>query len=83
MELLEIFFKYLSSFSKKLSKDFDVIILNLLRRVFMNKRGQEVKYICQEDLRKLRKYFKLNDKVVILALINIGVNVGLRISDLV
>ena len=48
----------------------------------MDKRGQEVKYICKEDLRKLRKYFKLNDKVVILALINIGVNVGLRISDL-
>lgn len=48
----------------------------------MDKRGQEVKYICKEDLKKLRKYFKLNDKVVILALINIGVNVGLRISDL-
>lgn len=48
----------------------------------MDKRGQEVKYICKEDLKKLRKYFKSNDKVVILALINIGVNVGLRISDL-
>lgn len=48
----------------------------------MDKRGQEVKYISKEDLKKLRKYFKANDKVVILSLINIGVNVGLRISDL-
>lgn len=63
MELLEIFFKYLSSFSKKLSKDFDVIILNLLRRVFMNKRGQEVRYINPDDLLHLRNYFKNNKKI--------------------
>ena len=61
----------LSRFSKKSKKEKK-----------MDKRGQEVKYICKEDLKKLRKYFKFNDKVVILALINRRVNVGLIISDL-
>ena len=48
----------------------------------MDKRGQEVKYINPNDLAQLRKYFKTNKKIVMLSLINIGVNVGLRISDL-
>ena len=48
----------------------------------MNKRGQEVRYINPDDLLRLRNYFKNNKKIVILSLINIGVNVGLRISDL-
>lgn len=48
----------------------------------MNKRGQEVRYINSDDLIQIRNYFKNNKKVVILSLINIGVNVGLRISDL-
>lgn len=48
----------------------------------MNKRGQEVRYINPDDLLHLRNYFKNNKKIVILSLINIGVNVGLRISDL-
>ncbi|MCB8563853.1 tyrosine-type recombinase/integrase [Fusobacterium ulcerans] len=48
----------------------------------MNKKGQEVRYINKSDLVNIRKYFKENQKIVILALINIGVNVGLRISDL-
>ncbi|WP_373076867.1 tyrosine-type recombinase/integrase [Fusobacterium varium] len=48
----------------------------------MDKRGQEVRYINSDDLVQIRNYFKNNKKVVILSLINIGVNVGLRISDL-
>lgn len=48
----------------------------------MNKRGQEVRYINPDDLLHMRNYFKNNKKIVILSLINIGVNVGLRISDL-
>ena len=48
----------------------------------MDKRGQEVRYINPNDLAQLRKYFKTNKKIVMLSLINIGVNVGLRISDL-
>ena len=48
----------------------------------MNKKGQEVRYINKSDLVNIRKYFKENKKIVMLALINIGVNVGLRISDL-
>ena len=48
----------------------------------MDKRGQEVRYINPTDLAQLRKYFKTNKKIVMLSLINIGVNVGLRISDL-
>ncbi|WP_294713238.1 tyrosine-type recombinase/integrase [uncultured Fusobacterium sp.] len=48
----------------------------------MNKKGQEVRYINKSDLVNIRKYFKENKKIIMLALINIGVNVGLRISDL-
>ena len=48
----------------------------------MNKKGQEVRYINKSDLVDIRKYFKENKKIIMLALINIGVNVGLRISDL-
>ena len=45
-------------------------------------RGQEVFYIKNEDLKKIRNYFFKKEKFVILALINIGINVALRISDL-
>lgn len=45
-------------------------------------RGQEVFYIKKKDLKSLRMFFKKNEKFIILALINIGVNVALRISDL-
>ena len=45
-------------------------------------RGQEVFYIKKEDLKKIRNYFFKKEKFVILALINIGINVALRISDL-
>lgn len=48
----------------------------------MNRKGQEVRYINKSDLVNIRKYFKENKKIIMLALINIGVNVGLRISDL-
>nr|WP_307775209.1 tyrosine-type recombinase/integrase [uncultured Cetobacterium sp.] len=48
----------------------------------MEKRGQEVKYLKENDLKRIREYLKLKNKIVILSLVNIGVNVGLRISDL-
>lgn len=43
---------------------------------------ENVKYIKKEDLNKIRDYFSWKNKIVILNLINIGVNVALRISDL-
>lgn len=42
----------------------------------------EVRYIEKEDLKNLRKFFKYKKSVVMLNVLNIGVNVGLRISDL-
>lgn len=42
-----------------------------------------VSYIKTEDLKKMRDLLKYKKKVVALSLLNIGVNVGLRISDLV
>lgn len=45
-------------------------------------RGQEVFYIKKKDLKKIRNYFLKQEKFVILALINIGINIALRISDL-
>ena len=47
-----------------------------------SKRGQEVKYIKDKDLGRIREYLARKDKIVFLAFVNIGVNVGLRISDL-
>ena len=47
-----------------------------------NKKGQEVKYIKTEDLKKIREYLKYKNKITFLAFVNVGVNVGLRISDL-
>ena len=47
-----------------------------------NKKGQEVKYIKTEDLKKIREYLKYKNKISFLAFVNVGVNVGLRISDL-
>ena len=44
-------------------------------------RGQEVFYIKKKDLTKIRNYFFRKEKFVILALINVGINVALRISD--
>lgn len=41
-----------------------------------------VKHIQTEDLNRIRDYFHWRNKTVILNLINIGVNVALRISDL-
>lgn len=43
---------------------------------------KEVFAIEKKDLEKLREYFYKKDKIVILAMINIGVNVALRYSDL-
>ena len=48
----------------------------------MARRGQEVKYIKLDDLEKIRKYFKDKNKVVMLGLLNIGCNAGMRVSDL-
>jgi integrase len=45
-------------------------------------RGQEVKYIKLDDLKRIREYFKLKNKIVMLGLLNIGCNVGMRVSDL-
>lgn len=45
-------------------------------------RGQEVMYIKKSDLEKIREFFLKKEKVVILSMINVGVNVALRISDL-
>lgn len=48
----------------------------------MNKKGQEVKYIREEDLKKIREYLQWKKKVTFLEFINFGCNVALRISDL-
>lgn len=48
----------------------------------LNKKGQEVKHIKEEDLKRIREYLKLKNKIILLSFINIGVNVALRISDL-
>lgn len=48
----------------------------------LNQKGQEVKRLQEEDLLKIREYFKRINKVGFLNFINIGVNVGMRISDL-
>lgn len=48
----------------------------------LNKKGQEVKHIQEDDLKRIREYLKLKNKIVLLSFINIGVNVALRISDL-
>lgn len=45
-------------------------------------RGQEAEYIRKNDLEKLRLFFSSNDKFVMKCLIDIGVNIALRISDL-
>lgn len=45
-------------------------------------KGQEVKYIKLDDLERIRKYFKSKNKIVMLELLNVGCNVGLRVSDL-
>lgn len=45
-------------------------------------RGQEVKYIKEDDLKKLRLFFLKEEKFIIKSLIDIGVNIALRISDL-
>ncbi|BBA53255.1 putative recombinase (plasmid) [Fusobacterium varium] len=48
----------------------------------MNQKGQEVKRIKEKDLENIRKYLGEINKIGFLSFINIGVNVGLRISDL-
>ncbi len=48
----------------------------------MNQKGQEVKRIKEKDLENIRKYLGDINKIGFLSFINIGVNVGLRISDL-
>lgn len=48
----------------------------------INKKGQEVKYIKDEDLKKIREYLSWKKKIVFLEFINFGCNVALRISDL-
>jgi len=47
-----------------------------------NQKGQEVKRLKEKDLENIRKYLGEINKVNFLNFINIGVNVGLRISDL-
>lgn len=48
----------------------------------INKKGQEVKYIKEEDLKKIREYLSWKGKINFLEFINFGCNVALRISDL-
>lgn len=48
----------------------------------MNQKGQEVKRIKEKYLENIRKYLGDINKICFLSFINIGVNVGLRISDL-
>lgn len=48
----------------------------------INKKGQEVKYIKDEDLKKIREYLLWKNKIPFLSFVNIGCNVALRISDL-
>ncbi|MDU1912664.1 tyrosine-type recombinase/integrase [Fusobacterium sp.] len=43
---------------------------------------ESVKYIKEDDLKRIREVLKYKNKPVILELINFGVNVALRISDL-
>ena len=43
---------------------------------------ESVKYIKEDDLKRIREVLKYKNKPVILELINLGVNVALRISDL-
>lgn len=45
-------------------------------------RGQEVKKITQEDVLRIKSYF-LNNDIRMYALFIIGINMGLRISDLI
>lgn len=47
-----------------------------------NQKGQEVKRLKEKDLENIRKYLGEINKISFLNFINIGVNVGLRISDL-
>lgn len=42
----------------------------------------EVRYIDIADLKKIREFFYYRDRVVMLCLLNFGVNVAIRISDL-
>lgn len=48
----------------------------------VNKKGQEVKYIKEDDLKKIREHLLWKKKIVFLEFINFGCNVALRISDL-
>lgn len=47
-----------------------------------NQKGQEVKRLKEKDLENIRKYLRDLNKIAFLHFINIGVNVGLRISDM-
>lgn len=42
----------------------------------------DVKYIKDDDLKRVREYLRLKNATVMLQLLNIGVNITLRISDL-
>lgn len=42
---------------------------------------KEVKYLKKQDIEKLREYFEKKNKIVLLGIVNISVNTGLRISD--
>ncbi|MDR3258688.1 MAG: tyrosine-type recombinase/integrase [Fusobacteriaceae bacterium] len=48
----------------------------------MNTRGQEVYYIKTNDIISIRTYLEFKKNIVFLAFFNIGVNTGLRFSDL-
>jgi len=47
-----------------------------------SKKGQAVKAITPEDLKRIREYLSMKGKIPFLEFINFGCNVALRISDL-
>lgn len=47
-----------------------------------SKKGQEVKAITLDDLKRIREYLSMKGKIPFLEFINFGCNVALRISDL-
>lgn len=42
----------------------------------------EVRYIEKNDIKRIREYFKYRNRIVMLNMMNIGINIAIRISDL-
>lgn len=88
MELLEILIELKNIYNFKIYKN-GVIksILKAFKRYslptprFQGEKMESVKYIKEDDLKRIREVLKYKNKPVILKLINFGVNVALRISD--